>query len=61
MNEQLTLFDWISVDEETPPASGYYTVKDRTGRTFRTWFERLRGFNHVFDGVGFAILFWRRI
>lgn len=61
MNEQISFFDWIDASEELPTKSGFYTVKDRTGRTFRTWFERLRGFNHVFDGVGFAILFWRRI
>ncbi len=61
MIQQLSLFDWHST-EELPPTSGFYTVKDRMGRVFITWFEKtIRGFNHVFEGVGYTITAWRYI
>ena len=57
MTGQLSLFEWHNA-EDLPLKSGIYTVKDRKGRVFDTWYER-GGFNHVFKGVGYTILKWK--
>ena len=56
--EQLTLFDWNDT-AHPPQISGFYTVKDRRGRVFDTWYERNRGFNTVYNGAGYTILQWK--
>ena len=51
MKYQLTLWDWIPITERYPTKSGMYTVRDRKGRVFSTWFEKtVRGF----DGTAFG-------
>lgn len=62
MTGQMNMFDWISCSEKMPDKSGMYTVRDRKGRIFPTWYEKIRnGFNHVYNGVGYAITDWRMI
>ena len=65
MTGQLSLTDWISTDERLPCKSGYYIVRDRKGREFRTWFERIiKGFDST--GLGkmhpsYSVTAWRYI
>lgn len=62
MKGQVSLFDWISCEEQMPTRSGLYMVRDRIGREFETWYEQTaHGFNHVFNGEGYQITEWRHI
>ena len=36
----MSLFDWHNCDDFMPFKSGMYTVRDRKGRVFDTWFEK---------------------
>ncbi len=52
---------WHDVGEEKPRKSGIYTVRDRKGRVFRTWYEATRGgFCSVYKGVGYTITHWKK-
>lgn len=58
MDGQISLFEWNDA-KDAPHISGFYTVKDRRGRVFDTWYERNRGFNSVHNGVGYTIIQWK--
>ena len=56
----MSLFDWHNCSDFMPFKSGIYTVRDRKGRVFDTWFEKgINGFNHVHEGTGYTIIEWR--
>ena len=56
----MSLFDWHDCNDYMPYVSGLYTVRDRKGRVFDTWYEKsIKGFNHVYDGVGYTIIAWK--